>query len=176
MKKLSILFSFLLLMSVIVPLCSATFSITMDINAEGEEATGNLTAEFDMLINYTSYTVNFTDNSTTTEGITITWWNWNFGDGETSYNRNTTHVYNVNWSAINETIDIVQFSIKLEIENETEIEYDWITKVVSFSRPEEPAEVYIDIPGELIIAMVAVILVIVLVLVVINQVEGVMKK
>lgn len=177
MRKLNILIGLLLITSIITPLCSADgFGVLMDIEAEGEEPTGNLTAEFNIEVNYTTYTVNFTDNSTSEGDINITWWNWQLGDGSTSTSRNVTHTYDINWSAISSTVDTVQVRIKLEVENETQSEYDWIAKIVTFTRPESEAETYYDLPMELIVALMAVIIMIVLVMVFLNITEGVLKR
>ena len=177
MRKLNVIIGLLLITSLIAPLCSADgFGVLMDIEAEGEEPTGNLTAEFNIEVNYTTYTVNLTDNSTGEGDINITWWNWQLGDGSTSTSRNVTHTYDIDWSIINSTVDTVSIRIKLEVENETQSEYDWIAKVVTFTRPDAEVETYIELPMEMIVALMAVIIVIALVYVFLNVTEGVFKR
>jgi hypothetical protein len=64
--------------------------IIIDVDQDSEDVT-NLSAEFsaDVLSGIKKQTVNFTNESTGDIGI----WNWDFGDGNTSDEKNPTHIY-----------------------------------------------------------------------------------
>lgn len=182
MKKINLIICIFLFSSVIAPFCSAgTFDMTMDVPGAGEEPTGNLTADFLVDVNYTTYTVIFTDNSSSEGDVNITWWTWDFGDefyvsGMYGEHQNPVHTYIVNWSLVDANASTVLFTVMLEVENMTQNEYDWISKDIVFTRPEAPSEVYFELPMELIVAMISVIIIIVLVYVFLNVTEGVFKR
>lgn len=144
-----------------------TFTFTVMDEPSGED----VFADFSYL--YDGFIVNFTDHSLGN----ITWWNWYLGDGSTRTSRNVTHTYDINWSAINSTINVISISVNLEIENATYGNQSSVSKNLTFSRPgADYAGVYIELPMELIVALMAVIIVISLVYVFLNVTEGVFKR
>ena len=136
---------------------------------EFTKGTGNasVVADFVAYQIENSLTCSFSDNS---YGINaeITFWSWNFGDGQSSDDINPKHVYS---SYGNKTIT-------LTVENETTGAWDQQTANIQLEGVEADAAAvaYIELPMELIVALMTVIIVIALVYVFLNIVEGVFKR
>jgi PKD repeat protein len=71
-------------------------------------------------------TVNFTDNSTTYDGIAT--WEWDFGDGNTSSDQNPTHVY-ANEGLYNVTLTVYEADGDGDSDTETKVDYIIVTEV-----------------------------------------------
>ena len=98
----------------------------------------------------------------------VVFWNWDFGDGQSSDDRNPYHTFS----------DYGNKTITLVVENETTgVKDQQIAHISLLGEEEEGAvDIYIELPMELIVALMGVIIVITLVYVFINITEGVFKR
>jgi len=105
---------------------------------------------------------------------TIDWYNWNLGDGTTSYYRNITHTYDIDWE--NLTDNQIVFPVKLEVENESTGAKASETKNVTFYRPEEDEGYVINLEPEFFVGVVGFLILIVMIKLILNISEGWTKK
>jgi hypothetical protein len=134
---------------------------------------GNITSYFEYVLYEENQTVIFTDASETTD-VNITFWNWQLGDGSHRYTQNVTRTYGFDWNETEE--DEIIYTVCLTVENETTGLKSTRCRDIQFNREVPDEGAMFELPTELFLALMAVIIFIVLTYTVINIMEGTLNK